>query len=385
MKILITFFLLTRILLSQGEGGETFPDNELAIKIKNVPNKTITFELIPIGTNWAYDGVLNNCNYEVYNDGNTYTSSLTAGSNGYVDCDYNGYEYRLYSEGNYTDVYGCAQSTAGLKPLRTGFYRINVKENGYLKTWAFFDWRDNGFIALQCNEECFGRDMTIFYNGNSQKIEFWSTNYVYHDDEDYEAVLADGDIITYGEWQCNERDFSPFWSEGLVVVPKYNPTTGKFNPYIIWGPYSDPSINIQYYRVYRKYGADPWQMYQVIPSDQFEFVDVNVNLIMGGASGTLVQYYIGGMYNYVQQTSPTNTAIVNTEGLQGIEKIHSNLEQNLIIDYSLLQNYPNPFNPSTNISFSIQNKGRVILKVFDILGNEIETLADGEYQPACMI
>jgi len=42
--------------------------------------------------------------------------------------------------------------------------------------------------------------------------------------------------------------------------------------------------------------------------------------------------------------------------------------------FALDQNYPNPFNPSTSISFTIQNKAFVTLKIFNVLGNEITTL-----------
>jgi hypothetical protein len=45
-------------------------------------------------------------------------------------------------------------------------------------------------------------------------------------------------------------------------------------------------------------------------------------------------------------------------------------------DYSLGQNYPNPFNPTTKIEFSIPKNGNVTLKIYDILGKEIETLID---------
>lgn len=45
--------------------------------------------------------------------------------------------------------------------------------------------------------------------------------------------------------------------------------------------------------------------------------------------------------------------------------------------FTLYQNYPNPFNPSTRIDFSIPQLGIVSLKVYDILGNEISTLAEG--------
>jgi len=47
-------------------------------------------------------------------------------------------------------------------------------------------------------------------------------------------------------------------------------------------------------------------------------------------------------------------------------------------DFLLSQNYPNPFNPSTKIKYSVSQSSKVVLKVFDFLGNEIETLINEE-------
>ena len=46
--------------------------------------------------------------------------------------------------------------------------------------------------------------------------------------------------------------------------------------------------------------------------------------------------------------------------------------------YNLAQNYPNPFNPVTTIKYSIPESGNVLLKVYDILGNEVATLINEE-------
>lgn len=48
-------------------------------------------------------------------------------------------------------------------------------------------------------------------------------------------------------------------------------------------------------------------------------------------------------------------------------------------NYTLSQNYPNPFNPSTLIKFSLMNTSTISLKVYDILGKEIATLASGAH------
>jgi hypothetical protein len=50
------------------------------------------------------------------------------------------------------------------------------------------------------------------------------------------------------------------------------------------------------------------------------------------------------------------------------------------LEFALLQNYPNPFNPSTIISYSVPQSSFVTIKVYDIIGNEVTTLVNGNEQ-----
>jgi len=61
----------------------------------------------------------------------------------------------------------------------------------------------------------------------------------------------------------------------------------------------------------------------------------------------------------------------------GIEKTTSALPSS----YELYQNYPNPFNPSTNIRYNIVNTTIVTLKIYDVLGREVQTLVNTVQTP----
>ncbi|MBI5662022.1 MAG: T9SS type A sorting domain-containing protein [Ignavibacterium album] len=65
---------------------------------------------------------------------------------------------------------------------------------------------------------------------------------------------------------------------------------------------------------------------------------------------------------------------INLSSITDVDnKNNSEIPNNFI----LYQNYPNPFNPGTKISWHSPVSGWQSLKIYDVLGNEVETLVDG--------
>jgi hypothetical protein len=87
----------------------------------------------------------------------------------------------------------------------------------------------------------------------------------------------------------------------------------------------------------------------------YSFVDQNVQ--SGTYTYRLKQIDYNGQFEY------SNSIEVEVVGVK---------------EFALGQNYPNPFNPSTKISFSLAVDSKVSLKVFDVLGQEVATLVNGQ-------
>ncbi len=48
-------------------------------------------------------------------------------------------------------------------------------------------------------------------------------------------------------------------------------------------------------------------------------------------------------------------------------------------EFSISQNYPNPFNSTTQFDINLPVKGKVDIKIFDMLGREVQTVLDSIY------
>ena len=86
--------------------------------------------------------------------------------------------------------------------------------------------------------------------------------------------------------------------------------------------------------------------------------------------------FICGNFGLIERTNDGGGTMIN-----GINNYNINISS-----YILFQNYPNPFNPVTKIRYIIPNIGQqkykmVILKIFNILGQEISILVNKKQNP----
>lgn len=114
---------------------------------------------------------------------------------------------------------------------------------------------------------------------------------------------------------------------------------------------------------------------------QSEGVDFfpNGNILIGnGATHSVKMYDSNGVY--IEEFIPNGSGGLMTPNAVVIRKsnpVSVDDEPSIRnLDFYLNQNYPNPFNPSTKISWQSPVSGWQTLKIFDVLGREVETLVD---------
>jgi hypothetical protein len=119
------------------------------------------------------------------------------------------------------------------------------------------------------------------------------------------------------------------------------------------------------------------------PNDQRHYVEIPGSFTPGHGTSTEPHHYSfmdnsissGAWYYRLRQQDLDNT-VHYSDGVR--LDVLTDVKEQAPREFALFQNYPNPFNPTTEIKFTIEENGMAVLKLFNILGQEVATLFAGD-------
>ena len=110
-------------------------------------------------------------------------------------------------------------------------------------------------------------------------------------------------------------------------------------------------------------GAEVWKDAAWVPADVAAWHDIRYSL-----------YIVDDAGNYDAFRSFMTMTFLYRNITTAVEDDHAGTPGS----YGLMQNYPNPFNPTTTIPYTLATPSRVVLGVFNTLGQQVAELQNGE-------
>lgn len=256
--------------------------------------------------------------------------------------------------------------------------------------WQHINFESNGQEDLSLNElEPFGftiQNKSLLSQGDD-KMEIWASELSGYDSTEYFSPYHSMKFYTYPfssdstiGWQIKGYDW------GMYAVVELL-TESSYVSFTFLDPQSPvPSESETRVSVFVDDHHEPLGIY---PPVSIKEAFLNYKIGHAPIYNKLTMTVKGDTLSTLIPILPTNEelnmyVVINDSSGR---RIHSDVvsyntisatEENSVYSsgFHLYQNYPNPFNSVTTIRYQIMTYSRVNLKIFDILGREIETLVD---------
>jgi hypothetical protein len=210
------------------------------------------------------------------------------------------------------------------------------------------------------------------------------------DDQDFEYSFYQNKI--YRKWDPNKTSIHgqtlAIWDENeeieldktnLEPLPPANISVEAFlgHPKISW-THNTNQYNHTGYKIYRYVdtGIGQFGDFTFIgsrTSSATSYVDWNLETGSGW-----IAYYVVTAINGASESINSDTVDIQVSAPSKYSAGSSGDDNFNDFSNELLQNFPNPFNPVTTITFSIKEDLFVELKIYDILGREVDVLINGQ-------
>jgi predicted secreted protein len=300
--------------------------------------------------------------------------------NGYI---ITGWTY-FFHEISWADAYLIKTNSSG-DTMWTKIYQ----ENDFQVMNSVQQTSDGGYIMAGCTYDIFlefDRDLLIKTNSSGDTI--WTKTYNYNGDSYLFSVqqTLDDNYIIAGTTTCSSAGLYDAWlikadSSGDTVWTK---TFGGINSdcaYMVRQTPDQGFIIIGETESFGAGGKDVWLIKTNSSGDTIwtktyggtgDDVAYSITQTLDGGyiiAGKTESFGAGDSDVWLIKTDQDG----NTEGITLIDNDFKNITPD---DYKLYQNYPNPFNPTTKISYSVLKSGHVMIKIYNILGQEIQILVN---------
>ncbi len=256
---------------------------------------------------------------------------------------------------------------------------------------------DGGFIICWQSDLQDGSDHGVYgqlydNNGNKRGKEFRVNSYI-NNDQELPSVcgLSNGNFVVC--WDSWDQDGS-----GYGIFGKYflgTPIIHLLQSFSLISPAYDTTIysttvNFQWQKTSPIHVNFPWELeYTHYLAKTEDFNDSQIFSDIYDTTFTVKQLTPGQTYFWKVLakniagdslwSSETFGFFVSPDATQITHDPVINVQE-----FELFSNYPNPFNPETTIRYSLpadQSSYRVIIKIYDVLGQLVSTLKDEQQRP----